>query len=133
MISDWLSAATLIKTRVTAQVTGLARVQVASGLQEAAAIVTENKSAYVCWAGDQVADYAGRGAASVVMQRWQVIVAVRPGESAGTLLSSIITALQGHELSDLYDVMRFLGGSAAVYNGDFALYPLTFEVAVYAG
>lgn len=133
MISDWLSAGSLIKDRVTAQVSGLARVQIASGVNEAAQIITENKSVFVCWAGDRATDYAGRGAAAVCMQRWQIILALRPGESAGTILSTIITALSGYELSDSFDNLTFLGGSGAVYNGDFVLYPLNFEVPVYAG
>ena len=133
MIADWLSAGSLIAARVTAQVSGLARVQIASGVNEAAQIVTENKSAFVCWAGDRATDHAGRGAAAVCMQRWQVILALRPGESAGAILSTIITALSGYELSDSLDNLAFLGGSGAVYNGDFVLYPLNFEVPVYAG
>lgn len=133
MISDWLAAAALIKTRVAAQVTTLERVQIVSSVSEAAQVVVDNKSAFVAWGGDAVMSYAGRGAAAVAMQRWQIIVAVRPGESVGTLLSSIITALSGHELSDSYDGLRFTGGSQAVYTGDFALYPLNFEVPVYAG
>ena len=133
MISDWLSAGPLIKTRIEAQVPGLARVQIASGVNEAAQIVTENKSAFVCWAGDRATDYAGRGAAAVVMQRWQIILALRPGESAGAILSTIITALSGYELADTFDTLIFIGGSGAVYKGDFVLYPLNFEVPVYTG
>lgn len=67
------------------------------------------------------------------MQRWQVILGLRPGESAGAILSTIITALSGYELSDSFDNLAFLGGSGAVYNGAFVLYPLNFEVPVYAG
>lgn len=134
MISDWLSAGALIKARVTAQVAGLARVDIVSSVTEAAQVVKDDKACFVAWAGDSAQDYAGRGAVAQVAQRWQVILAVRPGEATpGTLLSSIITALSGYELSDRFDGIRFTGGSSAVYTGDFALYPLNFEVAIYAG
>lgn len=133
MISDWLNAGALIKARVEAQVSGLARVQIVSSVSEAANVVKDDKSCFVAWGGESATDYAGRGAAAAIVQRWQVIVAVRPGVSAGTLLSSIITALIGHELSDSYDGLHFRGCSEAVFTGDFALYPLNFEVPVYAG
>ena len=132
MISDWLSAGALIKARVTAQVAGLARVDIVSSVTEAAQVVTADKACFVAWAGDSTFDIGGRGDVAAVNQRWQVILAVRPGENPGTLLSQIITALSGYELSDSFDGLRFSGGSAAVYTGDFALYPLNFELAVFA-
>lgn len=132
MIADWLSAGTLLKTRITAQVSGLARVDIVSSVTEAANVVKDDKACFVAWAGDSAFDNAGRGAVAAVSQRWQVILAVRPGETPGALLSQIIAALSGHELSDSFDGLRFVGGSAAVYTGDFALYPLNFELAVFA-
>lgn len=133
MIFDWLYAGALIKARVEAQVTGLARVQIVSGVTEAAQIVTEDKSCYVAWVGDSASDHAGYGAAALMSQRWQIILAVRPGQNPGVTLSSIITAMSGYELSDYFDGVRFMGGAQAVFTGDFALYPLTFEVAIFAG
>ena len=132
MIADWLNAGTLIKSRVEAQVSGLVRVQIVSSVSEAAQVVKDDKSCFVAWAGDSAFDSGGRGAVAAVNQRWQVIIAVRPGETPGQMLSSIITALSGYELSDSFDGLRFSGGSAAVYTGDFALYPLNFELAVFA-
>jgi hypothetical protein len=132
MISDWLSAGALIKTRVTAQVAGLARVDIVSGVEEAARIVKDDKSCFVAWGGDSTIDSAGHGAVAKAAQRWIVMIAVRPGQTPGALLSKIITALSGYELSDSFDGLRFSGGSAAVYTGDFALYPLNFELAVFA-
>ncbi len=132
MIADWLSAGTLIKSRIAAQVAGLARVDIVSSVSEAAQVVKDDKACFVAWAGDSAFDVAGRGAVAAVNQRWQVIIAVRPGETPGALLSKIITALSGYELSDSFDGLRFAGGSAAVYTGDFALYPLNFELAVFA-
>ena len=133
MISDWLNAGSLIAARVAAQVSGLSRVQIVSSVSEAANVVKDDKACFVAWGGGESTDHAGRGVAAAVMQRWYVVVAVRPGVSAGTLLSSIITAMMGHELSDRYDGLRFRGCSEAVYTGDFALYPLIFEVPVFAG
>jgi hypothetical protein len=133
VITDWLNAGALISARVTAQVSGLSRVQIVSSVSEAASVVKDDKSCFVAWGGESATDYAGRGAAAAMTQRWNVVVAVRPGVSAGTLLSSIITALMGHELSDRYDGLMFRGCSEAVFTGDFALYPLIFEVPVYAG
>ncbi len=132
MISDWLSAGELIKTRVAAQVAGLARVDIVSSVTEAAQVVTADKSCFVAWAGDSSFDIGGRGTVAAVNQRWQIIYAVRPGQSPGTDLSKIITALSGYELSDSFDGLRFVGGSAAVFTGDFVLYPLNFELAVFA-
>ena len=133
MISDWLSAGALIKTRVTAQVSGLARVDIVSSVTEAASVVKDDTACFVAWAGDATFDIGGRGAVAAVNQRWQVILAVRPGQNPGALLSSIITALSGYELSDSFDGLRFSGGAAAVYTGNFALYPLNFELAFFAG
>ena len=133
MITDWLSAGTLIKTRIAAQVAGLARVDVVSSVSEAAQVVKDDKACFVAWGGDSAFDVAGRGAVAAVNQRWQVIIAVRPGEVPGTFLSKIITALSGYELSDSFDGLRFAGGSAAVFTGDFALYPLNFDLPVFAG
>ncbi len=133
MIADWLNAGALIKARVEAQVSGLARVQIVSSVSEAAQVVKDDKSCFVAWGGEAMADQGGYGAAALMHQRWRVIVAVRPGESAGTLLSSIITALMGHELSDRYDGLMYRGCSEAVFTGDFALYPLNFDVPVFAG
>ena len=133
MIADWLNAGALIKARVEAQVSGLARVQIVSSVSEAAQVVKDDKSCFVAWGCDSAFDVAGRGAVAAVSQRWQVIIAVRPGETPGQMLSSIITALSGYELSDSFDGLRFSGGSAAVITGDFALYPLNFELAVFAG
>ena len=133
MISDWLSAGELIKARVTAQVAGLARVDIVSSVTEAAQVVKDDKACFVAWAGDSESDHAGYGAAAFMSQRWQIILAVRPGQNPGAMLSSIITAMSGHELSDYFDGVRFMGGTQAVFTGDFALYPLTFEVAIFAG
>ena len=132
MIVDWLSAGALIKARVSAQVAGLARVDIVSSVTEAAAVVKDDNACFVAWAGDSTFDIGGRGTVAAVNQRWQVIIAVRPGEAPGTLLSQIITVLSGHELSESFDGLRFTGGSAAVYTGAFALYPLNFELAVFA-
>ena len=132
MISDWLYAGGLIKTRLESVLTGISGVRIVSGANEAAQIVTATNSIFVAWLGDSGLDYGGRGAVSLVAQRWQVILAVRPGDSAGTALSSIITALAGHLLSDKYDELKFTGGSAAIFTGDYVLYPLNFEVAIYA-
>lgn len=132
MITDWLSAGELIKNRVAAQVAGLARVDIVSSVTEAANVAKDDKACFVAWAGDSTFDIGGRGSVAAVNQRWQVILAVRPGETPGYLLSKIITALSGHELSESFDGLRFAGGSAAVYTGAFALYPLNFELAVFA-
>lgn len=132
MITDWLSAGELIKNRVAAQVAGLARVDIVSSVTEAAQVVKDDKACFVAWVGDSTFDIGGRGAVAAVNQRWQVILAVRPGETPGYLLSKIITVLSGHELSESFDGLRFTGGSAAVYTGVFALYPLNFELAVFA-
>ena len=132
MISDWLYAGGLIKTRLESVLTGIAGVRIVSGANEAAQIVTATNSIFVAWLGDSGLDYGGRGAVSLVAQRWQVILAVRPGDSAGADLSTIITALAGHLLSDKYDELKFTGGSAAIFTGDYVLYPLNFEVAIYA-
>ena len=133
MIADWLSAGELIKDRVAAQVAGLARVDIVSSVTEAAQLVKDDWACFVAWAGDSASDHAGYGAAALMLQRWQIILAVRPGQTPGAMLSSIIAALSGHELSDSFDGLRFSGGSAAVFTGDFALYPLNFELAVFAG
>lgn len=132
MISDWLYAGGLIKARLESVLTGIAGVRIVSGANEAAQIVTATNSIFVAWLGDSGLDYGGRGAVSLVAQRWQVILAVRPGDSAGADLSTIITALAGHLLSDKYDELKFTGGSAAIFTGDYVLYPLNFEVAIYA-
>lgn len=133
MISDWLSAGELIKDRVAAQVAGLARVDIVSSVTEAAQVVKDDKACFIAWAGDSTFDIGGCGTVAAVNQRWQVILAVRPGQTPGAMLSSIITTLSGYELSDAFDGLRFAGGSAAFFTGDFALYPLNFELAVFAG
>lgn len=133
MITDWLGAGALIKSRVETQVSGLSRVQIVSSINEAASLVKDDKACFVAWGGDSAFDVAGRGAVAAVNQRWQVAVAVRPGETPGVFLSQIITALSGYELSDSFDGLRFSGGSAAVFTGDFAIYPLNFDLPVFAG
>jgi hypothetical protein len=133
VISDWLYAGGLIKARLESVLTGIAGVRIVSGANEAAQIVTAANSIFVAWLGDSGLDYGGRGKISLIAQRWQVILAVRPGDTAGAGLSTIITALAGHELSDKYDELKFTGGSAAIFTGDYVLYPLNFEVAIYAG
>lgn len=133
MIADWLYAGGLIKTRLESALSGLAGVRIVSGANEAAQVVTAANTVFVAWQGDSGLDYGGRGVVTLVAQRWQIILAVRPGDAPGTAISSIITALAGHVLSDKYDELKFTGGSAAMFTGDYVLYPLNFEVAIFAG
>jgi hypothetical protein len=132
VISDWLSAGSLIKTRVAAQVAGLARVDIVSSVTEAANVVKDDKACFIAWAGDSTFDIGGRGTVAAVNQRWQVILAVRARSNSGRSLVPNHHRPSGFELSDAFDGLRFSGGSAAVYTGDFALYPLNFELAVFA-
>ena len=132
MITNWLGAGPLLAVVIAAGLPTLGPVRMVSSIQEAQALVTASPSCFVAWMGDSVSDNAGRGKVSMVDQKWAVIIVRKAGEDAGALLSSVITALSGMELSDEYDGLRFAGSGGALFDGTYVFYPLHFSTAVIA-
>jgi hypothetical protein len=132
MLVDWLGAAPLLVTKLKAAITSLEEVQVVSSLAEAQMIAQVAPSCYVSWGGDNIEGYAGSGQVAGVSQRWAVTLVTKPGESAGLLLSSIISALSGVSLSDDFDPLHYAGAVGPVYNSIFVFSTLYFSTSVFA-
>lgn len=132
MPTNWLGAGPLIATRVDTAAPELTRVQIVSGLGEAMEINTESPAAYVHWAGDSLSDHAGRGIAARAVQKWMVTIAVAAPGDVGPILSKLITALSGAELSDTYEPMMRVPADRPVYHQGFGFYTLAFDVALFA-
>lgn len=132
MIVDWLGAGPLLARAIEGSLPALGTVRMVASVQEAQALVTVSPSCFIAWVGDSVRDNAGRGTVAVVDQKWAIIMVRKAGEDVGALLSSVISALSGIELSDDYDGLRFAGSGGALFDGTYVFYPLHFSTAVIA-
>lgn len=143
MIADYLAAEALIIARLTAQVPELRAVLGAAELDGLAEAQQQTPNAQVLYEGDALpgaeGSRAGNAAAQVVLQRWLVIVCVRnrrdakagagARQAAGPIVSKVIAALQGHQLSTDFRALRRITPprSAPGYSAGFAYFPLAFE------
>jgi len=141
--ADHLAAEALIVARLQAQVPALTRVY---GLGELAQLDEASQtvpSAHVIYQGESFEGEAGRGAKQKVLQTWLVVIAIDSAvdpvtgsgarASAGSLMSQVITALAGYELATGFRPCKRVNAPAPAYAGQFAYFPLAFEVGFIGG
>lgn len=139
---DYLFLGPLIIARITAEVTGLQKIQGAPDLDFVAQEKSYSPSASVIYLGDSVATNAGGqgGERKIqsVQQFWSVVLGVTVADSngdgeearaeAGPLLGQLINKLTGWQPSpDTKPLARSARQTPAVYHDGFFYYPLIFS------
>jgi hypothetical protein len=140
MLDDWLAAEVLIINRLKAEVG--AYVRDVLGARELAALSESQQpspSLHVIYDGEDLSvSSGGHGEARIVEQFWLVVVAVESaseivtgeGErlSIGRLMSRVIRALSGHQLSADFRKMERRPAPQPAFATPWAYYPMLFGV-----
>lgn len=137
---NYLFAGAAIAARLRSECKGLRRVL---EVQDAAdALGVASPVALVNYAGETLSQASGRqvrnGADVVATQRWMVQLVVDnknkslTTNQAGILMFDIIQALQRWRPENAVSSLYRISPPSPVYGDGFAIYPLTFELAVLA-
>ncbi len=135
---NYLSIGDEIVARLKSEVPDLLEVYTPSGVGDAVEASLISPCGHVVYGGDQIGGDAGRGSASVVVQRWFVILAVQESGSqlsdtsnlrqeAGLIMPKILAALQGWQPASSSRPLKRVDASPPVYETTFAYYPFAFE------
>lgn len=137
---NYLFAGSAIAARLRQECPGIRRVL---EVQEASdALGAAGPVALVMFAGEYLSNADGRqmrrGADAVVVQRWLVQLVIdskareQSASQAGFLMWDAIKALQGWQPESAVSSLYRVSPPAPVYGDGYAIYPLTFELAVLA-
>lgn len=133
----YLAIGEQIVARLKDQVPELLAVYTPSEIGDAEESSQITPCCHVVYGGDQVADSAGRGAASMITQEWFVILAVSHASSqlndttdlqkeAGLIIPKILKALQGWQPAGSVMPLVRVNASPPVYQSTCAYYPFAF-------